>query len=98
MKQIVNLEDAATSNNRLDPNSSATITTGINKTDVSNQNFDLMKSVKRRDNFVSLISGFLESEYSLTYDKLIPTLEFVSSYVGGITFKDNLPHAFKLDQ
>ena len=57
---------------------------------------EMLENLKKMDNYVLLFSMFLTSNFSLTYDELIPTIEYVTKYAGGIKFSYELPHAFTL--
>lgn len=57
---------------------------------------EMLSKFKKVDNFVLLFSTFISSDFSITYEELIPTIEYVSPFAGGIKFNYELPHAFTL--
>lgn len=62
------------------------------------ENRDALAVLKKVDNYVLLFSEFLQSEYSISYEELVPTIEYVSPFVGGIRFNFELPQAFTLSK
>lgn len=63
--------------------------------DVTSPDEEAIFKIKRMDKFVALYSEFLETEFSLTYEELSPTIEYVSAFVGGVKFNYKLPSAFR---
>lgn len=66
-----------------------------NGDDVSSPDEQTILKIKRMDSYVLLFSEFLEKEFSLSYDELSPTIDYVSTFVGGVKFNYKLPQAFK---
>lgn len=71
-----------------------TVVNGQKPGDVTLKNQEAMYKLKRMDSYVYLFSDFLKSEFSISYEELVPTLEFVNPYCGGTRFNYVLPHAF----
>ena len=63
--------------------------------DVISPDEQTILKIKRMDSYVLLFSEFLEKEFSLSYDELSPTIDYVSTFVGGVKFNYKLPQAFK---
>ena len=64
--------------------------------DSARENPELLESVKKMDDYVYLFSEFLQQEFSLRYEELIPTIEYVAPYAGGIKYEYKMPNAFRL--
>lgn len=72
------------------------ISENINQSENEAKEREVLNKLKRIDSFVFLFSMFLTNNFSIAYDELIPTIEYVSPFAGGIKFNYELPHAFAL--
>lgn len=52
------------------------------------------EKVMRMDRFVSLFSQFLEFEFKIQFEELIPTRDFICSYAGGVSLRTDENRTF----
>ena len=93
-KQEIQLMEYAAEFNSKGIRSKTIFSTISSLKDLEGKDPKIQESLKRIDDFIYLFSEFLEQEFSLTYEGLIPTIEYVAPYVGGVKYSYGKPTAF----
>lgn len=104
VKDIFNQEKCKSDTSRMNSTLSALLASESvsrntdNNNDVEGQDTDVIAHIKRVDDFVYLFATFLEAEFAMQYEDLIPTIEYVGLFCGGFEFTYELPHICDFSQ